>query len=351
VRIALLSDIHGNAQALAACLAHAEARGVDRFAFLGDFVGYGGDPGGVVRTIAAKVKEGAVALKGNHDEAVEKGGGYFNEAALAAIDLARTTLDAGQRRFLDELPLIVRDGDLCFVHASAASPGKWDYVDSASAALRCADAAQTRYVFCGHVHDQALYFETAERKMREFRPVSGVAIPVRRGRRWVALAHARLGSGDRAVEILRTLSPVSHARTPESVERYRVEPYVVAADVYSLAGHFGQGGWTWYTGSAGWTYRIWLEEILGLRVAGDELSIDPVIPAEWPGLSLRCRLRGASYDIRVENPDHVTRGVAGVQVDGEVRSGGAIRLGADTASHVVVVRLGPVDGPDRGTAG
>jgi diadenosine tetraphosphatase ApaH/serine/threonine PP2A family protein phosphatase len=187
VRIALLSDIHGNAQALAACLAHAEARGVDRFAFLGDFVGYGGDPGGVVRTIAAKVKEGAVALKGNHDEAVEKGGGYFNEAALAAIDLARTTRDAGQRRFLDELPLIVRDGDLCFVHASAASPGKWDYVDSASAALRCADAAQTRYVFCGHVHDQALYFETAERKMREFRPVSGVAIPVRRGRRWVAL--------------------------------------------------------------------------------------------------------------------------------------------------------------------
>jgi diadenosine tetraphosphatase ApaH/serine/threonine PP2A family protein phosphatase len=187
MQIALLSDIHGNKQALDACLAHAEARGAERFAFLGDFVGYGGDPQAIVRTVAAKVKEGAVALKGNHDEAVERAGGYFNDAALAAIDLARTALDAGQRRFLDELPLIVRDGDLCFVHASAASPGKWDYVDSPGAALRCAEAAQTRYVFCGHVHDQALYFEAALGKMREFRPVSGVAIPVRRGRRWVAL--------------------------------------------------------------------------------------------------------------------------------------------------------------------
>jgi len=187
MRIALLSDIHSNTQALDACLANAEERGVDRYVFLGDFVGYGGDPAGVVRTIAAKVREGAIALKGNHDEAVERGGGYFNDAALAAIELARSALDAGQRRFLDELPLIVREGERCFVHASAASPSKWDYVDSASAALRCADAAQTRYVFCGHVHDQALYFESAEGKMREFRPTSGVAIPVRRGRRWVAL--------------------------------------------------------------------------------------------------------------------------------------------------------------------
>jgi diadenosine tetraphosphatase ApaH/serine/threonine PP2A family protein phosphatase len=187
VRLALLSDIHSNTQALDTCLAHAAARGIDRLAFLGDFVGYGGDPGGVVRTVAAKVREGAIALKGNHDEAVEKGGGYFNEAAMAAIDLARETLDAGQRRFLDGLPLIVRDGDVCLVHASAANPAKWDYVDSPSAALRCADAAQTPYVFCGHVHDQALYFESVERKMREFKPISGVAIPVRRGRRWVAL--------------------------------------------------------------------------------------------------------------------------------------------------------------------
>ncbi|MBI4321800.1 MAG: glycosyltransferase 36 associated protein, partial [Chloroflexi bacterium] len=154
-------------------------------------------------------------------------------------------------------------------------------------------------------------------------------------------AFARRGEGDRAVEILRMLNPVEHARTPEAVERYRVEPYVVPADIYALEGHVGQGGWTWYTGSAGWMYRVWLEEVFGLKLRGNELRLDPVIPTTWPGFTLRYRFRSARYEIRVENPDHVVRGVAWVEVDGQRRHELAIMLEDDGASHTVVVRLGP----------
>ncbi|MHB1413789.1 MAG: GH36-type glycosyl hydrolase domain-containing protein [Chloroflexota bacterium] len=164
---------------------------------------------------------------------------------------------------------------------------------------------------------------------------------------WVAMALARRGEGDRAVNILRLLNPVEHARTPDAVERYRVEPYVVAGDVYSLAGHVGQGGWTWYTGSAGWMYRVWLEEVLGVKLRGNMLEIDPVIPAGWPGFVLRCRLRGVSYEIRVENPEHVGHGVAWVEVDGRRQPKRAIVLVDDGRSHSAVVRLGscPADAP------
>jgi diadenosine tetraphosphatase ApaH/serine/threonine PP2A family protein phosphatase len=187
LRLALLSDIHGNTPALGACLDHAQARGADRFAFLGDFVGYGGDPAGVVREIIARVDDGAIALKGNHDEAIEKRGAYFNAAAQSALELARVRLDAAQREFLSGLPLVWRENEVCLVHATAANPGRWDYIDSPGAALRCANAAEARYVFCGHVHDQVLYFESGDGRLREFRPMPGVPIPVRHWRRWVAI--------------------------------------------------------------------------------------------------------------------------------------------------------------------
>jgi len=158
---------------------------------------------------------------------------------------------------------------------------------------------------------------------------------------WVAMALARQGEGDRAVAILRLLNPVEHARTPEEAERYRVEPYVVSADVYSLEGHVGQGGWSWYTGSAGWMYRVWLEEVLGLNIRGNTLRVDPVIPTGWPGFALRCRLRGAHYEIRVENPDQVGRGVAWVELDGRRLSEQVVTLEEDGGNHTILVRLGP----------
>ena len=185
--IALLSDLHANASALEACLRHARDRGADRYAFLGDFVGYGADAARVVEVVAQFAAEGAFAVKGNHDEAIEKRGAYFNEAAHAALDWARETLAESQKAFLASLPLVVRDQELCFVHASAASPERWDYIDSKSAAKRCADAAATRYTFCGHVHDQRLFFETTRGPMSEFVPSAGTPIPVRGQRRWVAI--------------------------------------------------------------------------------------------------------------------------------------------------------------------
>lgn len=187
MRIALLSDIHSNVQALNACLLHAEKSGAERYAFLGDSVGYGGDPRGVVQIIADRVALGAVAVKGNHDEAIEKRGSYFNEAAQAALDLARLMLSAEQKQFMAGLPLVAREDGICFAHASAAFPEKWPYIDSPGAALHCADAAKSRYTFCGHVHDQVLFYESDVGRMSELRPVPGAPIPVRGGRRWVAL--------------------------------------------------------------------------------------------------------------------------------------------------------------------
>jgi diadenosine tetraphosphatase ApaH/serine/threonine PP2A family protein phosphatase len=185
--IALLSDIHANLEALEACLGHARSRGAERFALLGDFVGYGADAAAVVAVVERLAGEGAIVLKGNHDQAIEKPTSWFNDAARASLAWARETLSPQQKRFLAALPLLHYDGEHCFAHASAASPERWDYVDSPGAARKCADAAQAGYSFCGHVHDQALFFEAPNGKMMRFDPMAGRPIPVRGHRRWVAI--------------------------------------------------------------------------------------------------------------------------------------------------------------------
>ncbi len=156
---------------------------------------------------------------------------------------------------------------------------------------------------------------------------------------WLALAWARRGDGDRAVQLLRMLGPIERARTPEEMGRYQVEPYVVAADVYSLEGRVGRGGWTWYTGSSGWLYRVWLEEVLGFHLRGDHLEIEPVIPSEWPGYSIVFKRRSACYRIVVENPERVSRGVVSVEVDGQRAPEGGVVL-SDAGDHLILVRLG-----------
>ena len=157
---------------------------------------------------------------------------------------------------------------------------------------------------------------------------------------WNVLAFAQLGDGDRAAELFALLNPVNHTRTPEDVARYRAEPYVVAADVYSVPPHTGRGGWTWYTGSAGWMYRVGIEAILGITLRGGALHIDPCIPRTWPGFEAAYRRDGAHYRITVENPQGVSRGVKSIEVDGSVVAGPDVPLVTDGAEHQVRVVLG-----------
>ena len=185
--IALLSDVHANLEALNACLRDAGASGTDRYAFLGDLVGYGADPQGVMEVVARYAAEGAVVVKGNHDEAIAKTPRYMNDSVRATIDWTRAALSSHDKSFLASLPLSVREGEMCFVHASAASPERWDYIDSPAAARRSIDAARTAYTFSGHVHDQELYYQGAGGKTIVFRPVEGIPIPIGRHRRWLAL--------------------------------------------------------------------------------------------------------------------------------------------------------------------
>ena len=154
---------------------------------------------------------------------------------------------------------------------------------------------------------------------------------------WSVIAFAMLGDGDRAAEIFSILNPINRALTPAAVLRYKVEPYVVAADVYSEPPHVGRGGWTWYTGSAAWMYRAGLEWMLGCRLRGAMLHLDPCIPEHWPGFQVALRFGQSRYEIAVENPQGGNRGLASLELDGEALSPeeGRIPLVDDGRTHRV----------------
>ncbi len=157
---------------------------------------------------------------------------------------------------------------------------------------------------------------------------------------WVVLALARLGSGDEAVEYFHMLNPINHSRTPSQVEQYKTEPYAIAGDVYDHPAHRGRGGWTWYTGSAGWMYRVGLEGILGLQRRGAFFTLEPCIPSSWPTCSIEWRFDKTHYTIVVENPERLCRGVASVELDGSPADPAAIPLENDGSRHQVRVVLG-----------
>ena len=158
---------------------------------------------------------------------------------------------------------------------------------------------------------------------------------------WAVLAFAALGDGERAGEMFRMLNPINHARSRADVQRYKVEPYVVAGDIYSEPPHVARGGWTWYSGSAGWLYRVGLESILGFRLQGMSLSIDPCVPRNWSNFSITFRYHSSVYKIKVENPSNVTRGIALTRVDGNLVPGKAtISLVNDGAEHEILVVMG-----------
>jgi cyclic beta-1,2-glucan synthetase len=175
------------------------------------------------------------------------------------------------------------------------------------------------------------------------------------GSLWMAMARARMGDGKAAVHLLKMMNPVELARDAKDVARYRGEPYVVAADVSSAEGKTGKAGWTWYTGSAGWMYRIWIEEVLGFQLRGDILTLKPVIPDDWPGFQMTYRYRSTTYEIEVFRSD--ASASLKLEMDGRPLDDRVIHLADDGITHHVTVRLarsiapvieGPVRPPANG---
>jgi len=187
MKMAMFADIHSNLEAISTCLAHAQALGADRFAFLGDLVGYGADPVAVLDLIEGHARNGAVVVLGNHDAAALGHPTDLNSNAQAAIAWTRARLGASQRSFLEALPLVVREENMLFVHASAAAPEQWVYITSPAQADASIRAAGTSYIFCGHVHEQQLYFRGADERPRLFEPIPDTPIPTTRQRQWLAI--------------------------------------------------------------------------------------------------------------------------------------------------------------------
>jgi cyclic beta-1,2-glucan synthetase len=160
---------------------------------------------------------------------------------------------------------------------------------------------------------------------------------------WTILAFAKLGAGDQAHELFALLNPINHARTPAEVNRYKVEPYVVAADVYSVSPHVGRGGWTWYTGSAAWMYRAGIEGILGIRREGASITIKPSIPSAWPGFEVTIQFESSRYEIVVENRPQSMDGTLTATLDGVPigSAGGRLQVPLDGRAHRLSIVIGP----------
>jgi diadenosine tetraphosphatase ApaH/serine/threonine PP2A family protein phosphatase len=187
VLLALFTDIHANRQAFGACLDFARARGAERIVFLGDYVGYGADPEWTVETVMDLVDSGAMAVRGNHDNAIGTASETMNAEAQAAIEWTRGRLSAAQRHFLADLPLALEEEDRLYVHSEASQPEKWRYVQNSADAARSLAATDAHVTFCGHIHKPALYSMSSVAKVTSFIPTTGVPVQLFGGRRWLAV--------------------------------------------------------------------------------------------------------------------------------------------------------------------
>lgn len=183
--VAILSDIHANREALDACLRHAKERGAEQYAFLGDLVGYGADPGAVIDRVQELAATGAWVVVGNHDKGVLGEGDATDGDAKVALGWTQTVLSPGQRSFLERLPLTQRVDRLLLVHASASKPHEYPYVRGSESARESLKATDATHTFVGHMHEQRLYYLGADARAYVFVPTPGVAIPVAPHRRWL----------------------------------------------------------------------------------------------------------------------------------------------------------------------
>lgn len=224
MKIALISDLHANREAVEAVLDHARAQQVDRYVLLGDFVGYGADPGWVVDTARELVAQGALAVMGNHDQAVVRGSSPgMREEARYVIDWTRGQLDADQIAWLADLPMQQERDNHLYVHANAWAPAGWEYVHSRSEAVRSLHATDCRYTFCGHMHEPKLFHLSGTGKAGDFVPTAGVPIPVPAHRQWLIIpgsaGQPRDGNPAACYGIFNTaVSTITYQRVPYDYE-------------------------------------------------------------------------------------------------------------------------------------
>ncbi len=221
--LAMFADIHANRQAFSACLDFARARGAERIICLGDYVGYGADPEWTVETVMGLVDSGAMAVGGNHDNAIGATAESMNAQAQAAIEWTRGRLSAPQRGFLADLPLTLHEDDRFYVHSEASHPAKWRYVQDSADAARSIAATPAHVTFCGHVHQPALYSMSSAAKMTSFVPISGVPVQLLGGRRWLAVlgsvGQPRDGDPAASFAMYDTAShEITYCRVPYDVE-------------------------------------------------------------------------------------------------------------------------------------
>ncbi len=289
--------------------------------------------------------------RGEHERAAA----WTEHAVRLRESLQQNAWDGGWflRGFYDdETPLGSATSEECRIDSIAQS---WGVISGAADPLRAAAAMAAVNEFLVH-RDEGLVLLFAppfDKTTLEPGYIKGYPPGIREnggqythGAIWSLIAFAMLGDGDKAGELFSILNPINRSISPDAAARYKVEPYVVSADVYSQPPHVGRGGWTWYTGSAGWMYRAGLESILGFRVQGEVLLVDPCIPKAWKGFEISYRFRSTDYKIEIENPKGLHRGVQSWTLDGTVHSAPAlggpasIPLKDDGAAHHVRVVLG-----------
>jgi cyclic beta-1,2-glucan synthetase len=157
---------------------------------------------------------------------------------------------------------------------------------------------------------------------------------------WCLIAYSKMGKGGQAHDLFKMINPANRSSSRTGMAAYKVEPYAVAADIYAESPHVRRGGWTWYTGAAGWLYRAGVESILGLCVQADRLSLDPCLPNEWRSAKLHYRYGAAVYNITVQNPTGISKGVLRIELDGVVMPDQFVTMRDDGAAHTVTVLMG-----------
>jgi cyclic beta-1,2-glucan synthetase len=282
-----------------------------------------------------------------HDTATVTRLRHEAESLRAAVE--KNAWDGGWYRrayFDDGTPLGSAQNDECQIDSIAQT---WAVISGAGDPARVQTAMSAVYERLVRTNDRLILLFTPPFDQGKLEPgyIKGYVPGIRENggqythaATWVVQATALLGQGRHAMELFDLLNPVRHADDPQAVALYKVEPYVVAADVYGAPPHVGRGGWTWYTGSASWLYRVGLETILGFQLRGNHLAIEPCIPPTWKEFKIVYRFRSATYHITVDNPDGVERGVKSVAVDGSTQAEGVIPLADDQREHDVRVHMG-----------